>query len=189
MRIYFVAVGTAAVALAQASTLFGEIFESGNLNQWQPGSSAQIVSDPLNPSNNVVNFAALRVGGDLFSQNFTAIPVSGTTTLSFDYLGTPVFGGGTGGFLGVNAPSEHWYFGTGGFATDVTLIDDGAWNHYSVVLPQGISAQIKLEDWAFADGVAGNAYFDNIQIESVPEPTTLAALGLGGLALLRRRRK
>lgn len=36
---------------------------------------------------------------------------------------------------------------------------------------------------------AGISYFDNVQLASVPEPATLAVLGLGAAALIRRRRK
>lgn len=40
------------------------------------------------------------------------------------------------------------------------------------------------------DGVGdtGNYYLDNAQLTGVPEPTTIALLGLGSLALLRRKR-
>jgi len=40
------------------------------------------------------------------------------------------------------------------------------------------------------DGVGdnGNYYFDNAWLTGVPEPTTIALLGLGSLALLRRKR-
>jgi hypothetical protein len=36
--------------------------------------------------------------------------------------------------------------------------------------------------------VAQDFYFDNLRASSVPEPTVLSLLGLGGLALLRPRR-
>ncbi len=42
------------------------------------------------------------------------------------------------------------------------------------------------------DVTGGNTvpvYFDNLQLQAVPEPTTIVALGLGAVAMLRRRRK
>jgi hypothetical protein len=43
------------------------------------------------------------------------------------------------------------------------------------------------QGWGFD---AGNEYWvDNVMLEVVPEPATMALLGLGGLAVLRRRRK
>jgi hypothetical protein len=42
-------------------------------------------------------------------------------------------------------------------------------------------------DWRNPLGDASR--LDNVQLEAVPEPTTIAALGLGALALLRRNRK
>lgn len=39
------------------------------------------------------------------------------------------------------------------------------------------------------ESTAAGGYFDNMKIESVPEPSSAALLGLGGLALILRRRK
>ena len=46
------------------------------------------------------------------------------------------------------------------------------------------SVQIRLEHWA-AQGFNG---LDNLFVEIIPEPASLALLSLGGLAMLRRRR-
>ena len=48
-----------------------------------------------------------------------------------------------------------------------------------------------LEDFSGGAGrVAGDAYFDNVKLEAVPEPATLLLVGSGltGLALRRRRK-
>lgn len=37
--------------------------------------------------------------------------------------------------------------------------------------------------------LTGNVFYDNYSVEAVPEPGTLAALGIGAMALIRRRRK
>jgi hypothetical protein len=34
-----------------------------------------------------------------------------------------------------------------------------------------------------------NTIFDNVSVSAVPEPATMAVLGIGALALMRRRRK
>ena len=39
------------------------------------------------------------------------------------------------------------------------------------------------------DGLAGTTSIDNFSITAVPEPSSTALLGLGGLALIMRRRK
>jgi hypothetical protein len=39
------------------------------------------------------------------------------------------------------------------------------------------------------DGVGNEGVIDNVQVTAVPEPSTTALLGLGGLALILRRRK
>lgn len=48
---------------------------------------------------------------------------------------------------------------------------------------------IEADAYIQNDGAAGTAYFDNMRVESVPEPASMAALGLGAAALLRRRKK
>ncbi|RYG33416.1 PEP-CTERM sorting domain-containing protein [bacterium] len=45
-------------------------------------------------------------------------------------------------------------------------------------------------DGARTNSTSGsNAFVDNVSIQAVPEPATMAALGLGAAALLRRRRR
>lgn len=58
----------------------------------------------------------------------------------------------------------------------------GSWDHYYNAV-KGVTDNLKMWDYAVTDGFAHR--FDE---NWVPEPGTLGLLGLGGLALLRRRR-
>lgn len=84
-----------------------------------------------------------------------------------------------------------------GDTNDVTV----TFGSYSTVLTRDgsdpfstVSATVTLNSSAmlsFQNG--GNDYvgalLDNVKVQAVPEPTSLAALGLGGLAFLRRRNR
>lgn len=53
---------------------------------------------------------------------------------------------------------------------------------------KGVLEHIAIMPAAGASG-AHDVYFDNFRQEAVPEPTTIAVLGLGALAMARRRRR
>lgn len=55
---------------------------------------------------------------------------------------------------------------------------------------QNISHLSVIADWSnSATGSTGLAFIDDLNAQVVPEPATMAALGLGAVALLRRRKK
>jgi len=181
--------------------LFFDDFE-GSLAAWTgPGGGAHhgvIVTDPLNPLNDVLSFTSLNAGGDIFTTAaFPAVPAD--YIFSFDYLGiakSESVDDDLGGFAGLSQglPGTHyWLAGTqdtyGGLSE--LLIDDGAWHHYTIYFtsPGGAPLHVMLEDFSGSNGVAGDAYFDNVKLEAVPEPATLLLLGSGltGIALRRRR--
>jgi hypothetical protein len=190
-----------------ASASISDDFESG-LSGWtgQGGGSHQgvVVADPLNALNNVLSFTGLNSGGDIYSTATVSANAGDLITLSFDYLGMPGQGnpGNLGGFAGISAgyPGNH----TWGAGTDLAyvgvpqgdLVDDGAWHSYIITFLAGSSHQtggtidtvhMMFEDFVGSGGVAGDAYFDNVKLEAVPEPASMAALALGALGFLRRR--
>ena len=195
-------------AMASATTITIDNFESGNLNAWNPIGFGQIVVDPLNSSNHALNFTALGDGGNIWTAS-TYAATGNDWWFSFDYLGLPAAGNplGTGGFVGWDddtfyAGNERWLAGTPGGGADQLLIDDGAWHHQVIHLTRSgtpnlwpTAVYLKMEDWVHSDGIAGNAYLDNIAITdvppdgpAVPEPASLVLLASGLLLIARRLR-
>jgi hypothetical protein len=206
------AVASLTCAAPASAALFSDNFESG-LGQWQdkatavtPATNGAIVADPLNAANNVLNFRILDSAGSILS-----VPQFSTTggpfVLTFDYLGYPQAGsvpddfGGFGG-VGVAAgdPCNCWLAGTqagysGAFGPVTHLVDDGQWHSYSITFDPssqgalGSLFRLMLEDFSGSGGVPGDAYFDNITLAHVPEPSTYALMlaGLATFVLLRRR--
>jgi hypothetical protein len=184
--------------------LFFDDFESG-LGQWTGrgggANNGMTIPDPLSSGHgNVLEFTALDIGGDMFSK--TAFTLSGIVSISFDYLGLPQQGhtSNLGGFLGYSYSLSPQQGGVDNFwlaATDPTypgiqlqLIDDGTWHHYSVQFGSSAALpfHIMLEQLNGANGLPGQALFDNVALNVVPEPSLAAFGGLAiGAVLLRAR--
>ena len=196
-----VIIGT--VGIVQATTLFSEKFNS-DLSAYIGKSSGmhhgQIVTDPFNGGNSVLNFTALNDGGDFFSTSTYLSSIAGNYILSFDYLGLdsgPGTNGNLGGTIGYSygLPGNHvWLAGTtlGGGIQDDILVDDGTWKHYEISFAASTTTGIHLmlEDWSGSGGIVGDAYFDNILLTDangpspVPIPASLFLFGSGLAGLI-----
>jgi hypothetical protein len=64
---------------------------------------------------------------------------------------------------------------------------DGSFKGFSFAIPDDATETVLRIRWDTSNDDGEAFGFDNVRI--VPEPTTMALLGLGGLAVLRRRRR
>ena len=182
LAVALVSAACSSAAEPEEPPLFSEYFEGG-LGQWTgrvTGHHAQIVPDPLNSGNSVVNFTRTVAAGDLFSVAL-ALDVDVAYTLTFDYLGLPQAGSlpnNLGGFLGISdeIPGDHfWLYGPAANTAEHLrdLIEDGSWHSYSVtftpsalITTTGGDFRIMIEDGEGAGSLPGDAYFDNIELRN-----------------------
>ncbi|MCA9257194.1 MAG: PEP-CTERM sorting domain-containing protein [Phycisphaerales bacterium] len=124
--------------------------------------------------------------GEIWALNNSADAIQGNNfgvfKLEFLDAGFNLIPGGLGvGFVESNpinagTPQDQWtLLGAGGVAAAGT-----AW-------VQAVIVQVQLGDGNGAF-VGGSIFWDDASVTAVPEPTTLALLGMGGIVVLRRRR-
>lgn len=112
---------------------------------------------------------------------------SGGTATSTNYLTDAGAGNALAG-LDVNGPAPIPAPGTNGALDGNLAANQGSISGTIITnLPQGASLFIRWSDTNDIGNDAGLAV-DNLTIEVTPEPSTLALLGLGAVALLRRRK-
>ena len=128
----------------------------------------------------VCAFVAMPARGDIFSEDFEG-----------DLSAWTGQGGGGGAHNGVIV-ADPLGGGTSAAngAADV-LVDDRAWDTYSYTFTApssvGSSVHLMFEDFAGSGGVAGDAYFDNINPNPVPGAVLLGLLGLSVAGIKLRK--
>ena len=172
-----------AAASSPAAVLFSENFESG-LGKWtgKYGGAHQgvTVPDPLASGRGaVLTFTDRTTEGDIFSKK--VLSAYDSISISFDYLGLATeqsVAGDLGGFLGIceglPGDNQRWLAGTqdSNFPDAFSLVDDGQWHRVSISVDGSTAGafHLMLEDWLTSGGVAGDVYFDNIEVVGTPAP-------------------
>lgn len=176
--------------LASPAALGDDWTGKGGVDSYFGTIVANPAPDSVNSSSRVLSFTGLQSAGDIYTDAAFSSP-NGAFRFSFDYYGDS---GKGGGFAGVSAafPGSHWWLaGDAGYPGILqSLTNDSSWHHYELVFTAG-SIHLMFEDFVGGAGrVPGDAYFDNVELEAVPEPTSLLLVGSGltGLALRRRRK-
>lgn len=175
--------------------LFGDNFESGNLNQWIGKSggptSGQIVADPLNPTNRVLTFGGVTFGGDIFSATPLNVSMQRRYVVKFDFLGLPG-APENGAFVGFSDLPEatlnpFWIASTfpPGLSAPpsvaTTLVANGQWRRYEIDFTEIVASNgltqtfLMLEDWFDRGSVPGDVFFDNVSVVGVFDVNTVLA--------------
>lgn len=199
------ALGYQSASMAEI-VLFEDNFENG-LGKWTGSSggstSGVIVQDPLGTSRGkALTFTSFSYTGDIFTASKISTAGYGAIHVSFDYLGMY---GGSGGFVGVATGNPFiaggWIAGidqsaaNGAGFTGIGISNDGSWHNYDIDITSMLNGNflngfyLIAEDWGDS-GRSQGTYFDNIKVTgSVPEPSSLSLMVLGGVVVALRRRR
>ncbi|MBI5708498.1 MAG: PEP-CTERM sorting domain-containing protein [Armatimonadetes bacterium] len=130
---------------------------------------------------------ATGIGTDAFSFDLSGSILNGTSyTLSFYAAATTAIRPGTGPVdIGISTSATS--FGTQVYTTG-TGISGSGWQYFTTTFTAGINASYLTVQCAPTGGDISWIHVDNFSLTAVPEPGSLAVLGLGAFLLARRRR-
>lgn len=178
----------------------------GLMTQNTTGSSAGKYVLPAGPgAGSALNELVNATGWDMEVR----INVTSPTAVGGGYYQVTAYAGDANGAFQLGfLPTEAFYYTTGGavslgaytagFHTFKITRSAGNTTSYDISVDGG--APVTTPDWAsgtpmavFGDGTGGSgtgaAQWDYVKINEVPEPAAIALLGIGGMALLGRRRR
>ena len=190
---------------------------AGNAVHWDGDNGARSIDDAtVNPSiYSYDSVTGVTSGSQSVHVNVTGW--GQTLALRLDYAQRVDFMANSIFSIDISVPANHVNDGSGGWTEiyNVTLNTEGYGWHDQFTAPamqfgfwdnSGVQTQTLTFDYSAAkgsmpavpnwveiifatnsDGVHSNLYFDNAQV-IVPEPATLSILGLGALALVRRKK-
>jgi PEP-CTERM motif len=178
-------------------------FETGTFVGWTqfPTGSGQQSITSVNPASGL--FAA-EINNDAVASNslikqanigIGVVTTGQLVTISFDARGSYAVPGGV-------AFAEFFSEKAGGGVSSSVILGGGplaidtnpaVWKHFVFTTTTGndVSGGVTLQLGAVngAGGAGTHMFFDNVSVSVVPEPATFAVLGLGAIALIRRKRK